>query len=129
MRQRHTIILPAALKNAANQAAHLIGIDPVGTLETFACPLVHVDGPGDAEASHYVASGQVSEEIRQWLEANQGSFPGTRWWRIYDAGPNKGEIVATNTEDEIGGAFDLAESLSNAGLKRRVTPNPMNDHG
>jgi hypothetical protein len=114
----HAIIIPDAIRDACNQAAHELAIDPDATLDTLCVPLVPADGPDDAEPTHWGACGQIPEQARLWLSANLGMFPGAFWWR-WD---NDNRLVASSESGDIGKFWDWDNCLSEVGLKRRVTP-------
>lgn len=117
--QRHCIIIPAALQQEANEAAFVLGIDPEGVMNTFTVGLVPMSGAGDAAVTHYLACGRVTEGQRQWLESNQGLFPGARWWRWVDAGPEIGQLMASDDGLLIGEAFSVQRCLEIVNLKRQ----------
>lgn len=116
----HALIVPAEIKDACNQAAHELAIDPAETLDTLCVPLVHDDGPDDAEPTHWGACGQIPEQARAWLAANLGMFPGALWWRWDDADSNR--LVAAHEPDNIGQFWDWDNCLSRASLKLRCLP-------
>lgn len=116
MKERHYFIIPASLKDPANAFSAQIGIDPEGRMDSFTTPLVPSGGPDDSQPTHYYADGQMTEAIRGTLDAAQENFPGAMWWRVKDAAWGRGEIVATNTADEIGSEFDLTAKLAELSL-------------
>lgn len=116
----HTIIVPSAIKDAANLAASQIGVDPEGLLTTLSVPLVPEDSPDDAEPMYFACCGQISEPARKWLEANQESFPGAMWWR-WD---NERRLVASFDGSDLGKFWDWENCLTFAGLKRQILPYP-----
>lgn len=114
----HAIIVPDAIKDAANFAASQIGVDPEGLLTTLSVPLVPITGPDDAEPTHFACCGQISDSARSWLEANQSLFPGAFWWR-WD---HENRLVASFDDSDLGKFWDWDNCLSTVGLKRRVVP-------
>lgn len=117
MKQRHYIIITAAAAPSANATCHTLGIDPEGKLDSFVRGLVPIDGDDDAEPTHYVADGQLPETLWSILANMQSTFPGTLWWRVKDTAWGVGEIVATNTEDELGSSFDFISKLAELNLR------------
>lgn len=117
----HTIIVPDSLRTHANQAAHLLGIDPSGTLDTLCVPLVPVDGPEDAAPTHWGACGSIPEAARAYLAANLEQFPGAMWWRWDDSGT----LAAAHDSQHIGTPCSWDLSLLTAGVKRRIVPHQL----
>lgn len=116
---RHAIIVPVAIQAACNAAAHQLGIDPEGRMDTMCIPL----GAGDA-ITHYGACGTMTEAQRIYLETHQASFPGARWWRWIEAGENVGELAASWDDENIGEAWSWERSLTECGLSRVIPQIP-----
>jgi len=117
MKPIHAIIVPIAIVAACNEAAHQLGIDPLGLLNTLSVPLVPVDGPHDAEPTHMACCGRMSDEARQYLEQNQASFPGAMWWRwLPDSTPT---LEASHDGENLGQFWSWERCLEVAGLKRQ----------
>jgi hypothetical protein len=114
----HTIIVPTAIRDACNLAAHQLGIDPAGTLDTLSVPLVPAAGPDDAEPTHWAAHGTIPQAAREYLADNLDQFPGALWWR-WDAA---GLLVASHDSEDLGQPWDWETSLSAAALKRQRLP-------
>jgi hypothetical protein len=119
----HALIVPSEIKDACNQAAHELAIDPDATLDTLCVPLVPVDGPDDAEPTHWGACGQIPEEARLWLADNLGMFPGAFWWRW---GGNR-RLLASSKPGDLGKFWNWNACLTEVGLKVRVVPMLMMD--
>lgn len=123
MKYRHAIIVPMNIVEQCNLAAYQLGIDPEGKLNTISIPLVPEDGEDDAEPTHYGAAGCMSEAQRLYLEANQASFPGARWWRWEDSmGEDYRLLVASWNNENIGEWWSWKKSLTICGLKLKITP-------
>lgn len=116
----HCIIVPNAIRAASNIAAHNLGIDPEGTLNTLSVPLVPTDGPDDATPSHWGCCGKVNEPARQWLQENQDGFPGALWWRWDESDSNR--LVASYDSENLGQFWDWDNCLTEAGLKPQILP-------
>lgn len=114
----HALIVPAAIRDTCNQAAHELGIDPEGTLETLCVPLVPADGSDDAEPTHWGACGQMSEQARLWLAANLGIFAGAMWWRIN----LDNRLEASSEQGDLGKYWSWQTCLNEVGLKVRAAP-------
>lgn len=112
----HAIIIPAAIKDSCNQVAVQLGIDPEGTLSTLCVPLVPVDGPDDAEPTHYGACGQMSEIAREYLAANLNRFPGAAWWRWNHAGI----LMASHNSLDFASVWNWDNCYKKLNLKPRV---------
>lgn len=116
----HAIIVPTAIRDACNQAAHDLNIDPEGTLNTLCVPLVPADGPDDAEPTHWGAYGQMPEEARVFLAANLAMFPGAKWWRM----GNDNRLEASSEPGDLGKFWNWGNCLAELGLKRQQPPIP-----
>lgn len=112
------MIVPVAIVAACNQAAHVVGIDPAETLNTLSYALVPAEGADDAAATHYAASGCITEAQRLALETGfqAGAYPGAMWWRWDD---QTGELLASHDGLHLGEAWGWAQSLAAAGLQAR----------
>lgn len=115
---RHAIIVPAAIVSTCNQVAHAVGIDSAGALNTLSCQLVPADGADDAEATHYAASGCITEAQRQALETGfqGGQYPGAMWWRWND---QTNVLLASHDGEHLGEVWGWTQSLATAGLQAR----------
>lgn len=122
MIQRHVIIVPVAIAANCNQVAAWIGIDPEAMLNTLSVPLVPSAGADAATATHWAASGCMTEEQRSYLESNQEAFPGAMWWRYHDTGPQRSQLVASHDGQHLGEMWSWETCLSHAGLKRQIIP-------
>lgn len=119
---RHAIIVPAAIVAACNQAAHAVGIDPACELNTLSCALVPDDGADDVAATHYAASGCITEAQRLALETGfqGGLYPGAMWWRWDD---QTGALLASHDGLHLGEDWGWTQSLAAAGLQvRKISP-------
>lgn len=119
MKYRHAIIVPAAIQAACNAAAVQLGIDPEGRMDTMCIPLQETQGGG---VTHYGATGCMNDTQRVYLEANQASFPGARWWRWIDAGEDKCELAASWDGENLGEDWSWDKSLQACGLIRFTIP-------
>lgn len=117
---RHAIIVPAEIADNCNQAAHFLGIDPDAKLNTLSVPLIPVGASNSAVATHMACCGVISDEQREYLEANQDAFPGAFWWRWESRGSLAGPLVASYDGLMIGEPWSWARSLKEAGLKVKI---------
>lgn len=113
MTLRSTIIVPASLRDAANQLAVQIGVDPEAKLNTLSVVLVPASGADDAEATHYACSGIPTDEQRASLESAIPQFPGTAWWRTDDAW----KLVASYDGQHVGESWSWTQCLNALSLK------------
>lgn len=116
---RHAIIVPLAIRDVCNLAAHQLGIDPDGALDTMSVRL----GSGEL-VTHYGACGCMSEAQRIYLENNQASFPGARWWRWIDAGPDSGKLAASWDGENLSSSWSWEKSLEACNLTRLIPSIP-----
>lgn len=63
----HYIFVPAQYVARANALAHQIGIEPDPHRGTLTIPLIPMDGPDDAEPTHWGVEGQMPEHMRAEL--------------------------------------------------------------
>jgi hypothetical protein len=116
----HAIIVPEVIRDACNEAAVQLGIDPDGTLNTLCVPLVPTEGPDDGEPTHWGARGIMPEAARDFLASNLDQFPGAMWWRWND----ERRLVASHESADLGKFWDWDNCLARAGLKVRKKISP-----
>lgn len=122
MSQRHCMIIPVAMAAICNQVAHTIGTDPEGKLDTFTS--THEDAEG---GQYCMRDGILSPDPQEWearrlaLETgfSGGQLAGAKWWRWYDSGPLRGQLVRSylgDAETHVGEPWSVEQCVSAAGL-------------
>lgn len=117
MKFRVAIIVPIALKSAADQAAAsaALGIDPEALLSTMA---VSLSANGDSPATHCACCGQLTDDQIAYLASNIADWPGAMFWNWNDIGEPL--LVASSVGDgdpNLGESWGWQQSLSSAELK------------
>lgn len=121
----HAIIVTASMRAACDALAVYVGIAPAGTV-TLIEELVPIDGPDDAEPTHYGVCGSMSPEHRAaLLEHPLSSGEGIWWARWTNHGSDQGLIESSSDDVEREGRYDWQKVKFEHGLKsRRTNPFP-----
>lgn len=116
---RVVIVVPAAAKQAAEQAARAInstGPDYQG--DAFTAPL---SADGSEPVTHWGLYTSATDEMVTAMATALPQIDGAMYWR-HDIG---GVLASSNVTDASGQPWGLAESLAAAGLREVVAPSPM----
>ena len=115
---RVVIVVPAAAKNVAEQAARAInstGPDYVGDAFTVA-----LSADGSEPVTHWGLYTSATDEMVAAMAEALPSLP-AMYWR-HDVG---GTLVASNVTDASGQPWGMDQSLAAASLRPVTRPNPM----
>jgi len=107
---RVIIIVPAASKAAAEQAARLINsTGPDYSGDAFCCTL---SASGSLPVTHWSLYTSATDEMVQAMASALSTIPGVQYWR-HDV---EGNLVASNVTEATGQPWGYDESLESAGL-------------
>lgn len=112
---RVVIIVPAAAKTAAEQAARAInstGPDYAG--DAFTLPL---SASGDGSPTHWALYTSATDEMVAGMASAMPQIGGAQFWR-HDVG---GSLVASNVTQASGQEWGFAQSIEAAGLRQIVS--------
>ena len=120
---RHFVCVAVANKDAANQAAHTLGIDPEGKLNTFQ---IELNAKGDdAPATHHCAMGRMPPAAQAAILKNmqQGTALPAIWFSLNDdSGKELGTCIASYDGSHLGEVLTFDSILKIIGLQRRTVP-------
>ena len=111
---RVVIIVPAAAKTAAEQAARAINsTGPEYDGDAFTLPL---SASGEGSPTHWALYTSATDEMVAEMASALPQIGGAQFWR-HDVG---GVLVASNVTQPAGQSWGFAESLAAAGLRQIV---------
>lgn len=118
---RYHLIVPAAAREAAQSLCAAIG--PGGEAErmSFDCAL---SPSGELPATHFAASGQLTEAMRQALAAVAAAGqlpPGAAWYRC-DLDDVLVQSNRPSVAERVGGPFAFQDALADLELRQAFEP-------